>query len=163
MATGGGVPGISTLVDLSAGLVGLCLDYSRKVKNAKEDVDRLYREIQELNATSQRLSQLLGGRDGAGLPATRDLSHVIEESNFKLRELEQQLRPSTTRKLMCRYGVRALKWPFQSGEIDNIIQKLARNRETIVAAMQVDQMYVVCAFATYALYTRLLSNHGLFL
>lgn len=39
---------------------------------------------------------------------------------------------------MSRFGIRALKWPFESSEIDSIVQSLDRNQDTISAALMVD-------------------------
>ncbi len=39
---------------------------------------------------------------------------------------------------MSRFGFRALKWPFESKEIDSIIKNLERYRDTLSAGLAVD-------------------------
>jgi hypothetical protein len=40
---------------------------------------------------------------------------------------------------MRRYGIRALKWPFKSKEVDQLLASLDRHERTILLGLQVDQ------------------------
>ena len=62
---------------------------------------------------------------------------------LQLQTLNNKLELSTGRKAMRRIGIRALKWPFKSGEIDTVIKKLERYKQTASLALQVDQTYVI--------------------
>ena len=44
---------------------------------------------------------------------------------------------------MSRFGVRALKWPFESKDVDAIIKALERYQDTVSASLNVDQVYVM--------------------
>ncbi|KAG8664912.1 uncharacterized protein FPOAC1_012889 [Fusarium poae] len=50
---------IIAVVDLSAKVLSLCLQYSREVKNAKDDIDRLHDEVAAFQNTTEKLEALL--------------------------------------------------------------------------------------------------------
>jgi len=56
--------------------------------------------------------------------------------------LKEELDPGRTRKTMSSLRLRALKWPFQSKQIDKALKDLERCKSNIVLALQVDQTYV---------------------
>ncbi|KAI0388371.1 WD40-repeat-containing domain protein [Xylariaceae sp. FL0594] len=46
---------------------------------------------------------------------------------------------------MTRFGLRALKWPFESKEVDKILQELARCMQPVTTALQIDQTHALFA------------------
>jgi predicted nucleic acid-binding Zn-ribbon protein len=105
---------VIAVVDLSAKIFSLCLQYSREVKNAKDDIEKLGKEVAAFRATTEELQTLIDGPHGKELKASQQLKFAIEDGRSRLEKLEQQLQPSTRRKRMSRFGLRALKWPFES-------------------------------------------------
>ncbi|KAH7190147.1 hypothetical protein DER44DRAFT_118087 [Fusarium oxysporum] len=134
---------IIALVDLSAKVLSLCFQYSREVKNAKDDIERLRKEVAAFQATTEELKSLVEGSRGKELRASRQLVSVIEDGRSTLGKLAQELQPSTSRKAMRRFGVRALRWPFQSKDIQGTIQNLAGCRANIFLALNVDQTTIL--------------------
>ncbi|KAH6883823.1 hypothetical protein B0T10DRAFT_445692, partial [Thelonectria olida] len=146
---------VIAVVDLSANVLSLCFQYSREVKNAKDDIDRLRNEVENLKATSKRFQGLIDGPHGTKLQATQELHFAVKESRSRLEELEHSLRPSTSRKAMSRFGIRALKWPFQSRDIERTIELFARSRDAISLALQVDQTAIILGIDEKAALDRL--------
>ncbi|CEI41901.1 unnamed protein product [Fusarium venenatum] len=70
-------------------------------------------------------------------------SSAIEDGRSRLESLEQQLQPSTHRKVMSRFGARAFKWPFECKEVEGTIQNLVRCRENISLALNIDQTVIL--------------------
>jgi hypothetical protein len=134
---------VIAVVDLSAKVLSLCLQYSRKVKNAKDDIDRLRKEVAAFQDTTKKLRTLLEGSHGKELNASHQLVSAIEDGHSTLGELEQlleqHLQPSAGRKVMSRFGMRALKWPFESKDAEGTIQHLERCRGNISLALNIDQ------------------------
>ena len=56
-----------------------------------------------------------------------------------LDKLKTQLEPSNTRKAMSQFGVRALKWPFTSKEVEKFIASLESYEQTYTLALLADQ------------------------
>jgi predicted nucleic acid-binding Zn-ribbon protein len=136
----GVVSSVIAVVDLSAKVFSLCLQYSREVKNAKGDIEQLRKEVANFQTTTKRVQNLVEGAHGQELEASRQLNSAIKDGHSRLEELMQKLEPSKRKKAMSRLGIRALKWPFQSKDIEGTIQHLARCRENILLALNVDQM-----------------------
>ena len=130
---------VIAVVDLSAKVFSLCLQYSRGVKNAKGDIERLHKEVADFKTTAEQVQKLLKEPCGQQLEASQQLDSAINYGHATLEKLAQDLEPSTGRKAMSRFGIRALKWPFESKDIEGTIQSLARCRENVVLALSVDQ------------------------
>ncbi|KAH7200625.1 hypothetical protein BKA60DRAFT_469988 [Fusarium oxysporum] len=134
---------VIAVVDLSAKVFSLCLQYSREVKNAKDDIKSLYKEVAAFQDTTEKLKALLEGPRGKELKASQQLVSAIEDGHSTLGKVEQRLRPSTGRKAMSRFGMRALKWPFESKDVEGTIEKLERCRGNISLALNVDQTVIL--------------------
>ncbi|KAI7762677.1 hypothetical protein LZL87_014165 [Fusarium oxysporum] len=134
---------VIAVVDLSAKVFSLCLQYSREVKNAKDDIERLREEVTAFQDTTKKLQTLVEGPRGKELSASQQLKSAIDDGRSRLESLEQQLQPSTGRKTMSRFGLRALKWPFESKDVEGTIQNLVRCRQNISLALNIDQTVIL--------------------
>lgn len=134
-----GAASVIAVIDLSAKIILLCLQYSAAVKNAKKDIERLQRTVSDIKDVFGQVNQLLDGRDKSLLSATHNLSDSLKECLLQLEELKTRLEPGKTRKSMSRFGVRALQWPFTSEEVEMLVVRLERYEQTYTLALQVDQ------------------------
>ncbi|PNP59236.1 hypothetical protein FNYG_14987 [Fusarium nygamai] len=134
---------VIAVVDLSAKVFSLCLQYSREVKNAKGDIERLCKEVATFQATTKKLQILIEGPRGKELSASQQLKSAIEDGRSRLEGLAQQLQPSTHRKVMSRFGARAFKWPFECKDVEGTIRNLVRCRENISLALNIDQIVIL--------------------
>ncbi|KAJ0133229.1 hypothetical protein HZ326_22093 [Fusarium oxysporum f. sp. albedinis] len=130
---------IIAVVDLSAKVIGWCARYAQDVKHAKEDKARLSREVTRLHLELQNARDLLNGLQGLRLKASHALFLATADSESQLRYLEKSLAFSQQSGKM---RLDALKWPFQSKEVDVIAQGLRRCTEAIYSTLQVDQTSV---------------------
>ncbi|KAK2926959.1 hypothetical protein FoTM2_012133 [Fusarium oxysporum f. sp. vasinfectum] len=126
-------------IDLSAKVGLLCLEYAKAVKNAQTEIAQLHREAVELEKGLTDMQSLLEGADKEKLKSSQRLNGALKDSVMQLQMLEKRLHPSTSRKAMSRIGLRALKWPFESKEIDPFITNLRKNKDIISLTLQVDQ------------------------
>jgi hypothetical protein len=135
-----GAASVITVVDLSAKIASLCFQYSVAVKNAKEDIQRLQRRVNDIKDILEQVKQLLDGQDKVRVSATSKLSDSsLQQCFLQLEELKTRLEPGKSRKIMSRLGVRALKWPFTSKEVEKIVITLEKYKQTFSLALQVDQ------------------------
>lgn len=127
------------LIDTSAKIASLCFQYSVAVKDAKKDIERLQFKANDLKGVLGGVKKLLlDGRDKTWLSATHKLARSLKDCSLRLEELETQLDPGKTRKVMSRLGVR-LKWPFTSKDVEKIMNDLERYEQTFSLALHVDQ------------------------
>lgn len=134
---------VIAVIELSAKVASLCLEYSSAVKRAKSDIQRLLHELGTLKITLEGVRQLLESPNGGRLQTSQRLRDGLNGCSFQLTELEtnleNKLNAEKSRKVMRKFGFRALKWPFESKDTDGIIATFERCRDTLSAALNVDQ------------------------
>jgi hypothetical protein len=137
---------IIAVVDLSAKVGSLCFRYSREVASARESIASLQRELGSLQDVIKRLDTVLQRPDSASLSTRPEISRALDDCLDQLNILDTRLDIGKTRKTLSRLGIRALRWPFESKEVEKIIVNLEHWKQTISLAFQVDQTYVSFSF-----------------
>ena len=138
----GSAASIIAVIDLSAKVASLCFRYYSAVKNARSDVERLQGELERLKTTLESTQRLLESPDGKRLQTSQDLWDGLIDCSSQLSQLqsrlEKKLDPGFVRKAIRRTRFGALKWPFESKEIDSIIKNLEGYRDTLSIGLAVD-------------------------
>ncbi|KAL6411045.1 hypothetical protein AUP68_07482 [Ilyonectria robusta] len=107
---------VIAIIDLSAKVAVLCLDYSTAVGNARADITRLRSRLYHLGTTLQGVRHLLDDPSSQALATSRRLVDSVDACTSELAQSQSRLDPGKARKAMRRFGIRALKWPFDSKE-----------------------------------------------
>ncbi|KAI9765959.1 MAG: hypothetical protein M1839_005275 [Geoglossum umbratile] len=141
-----GAASAMAVIDISAKILSLCFQYSVAVKDAKKDIERFQRKVTDIKAALEKIKQLLDGQDRARLSTTDELSNSLKECLRELEELKAELKPGKTHKAVSRFGVRALKWPFTSKQVEKIVSSLERYGQSFALALQVDQTGLMLDF-----------------
>lgn len=129
---------IIAIINLSAKIAVICTKYIADVKDAKEDVERLEKEIEAVRAIFTSAREPLDNSESSRLSASQNLHNTISNCLSLLEELNDRLQLKN-QKLMRRYGLRALKWPFKTQEVDKFVRILAGHKQTVLVALQIDQ------------------------
>jgi len=139
----GSAASVIAVLDLSVKVASLCFQYSKAVKNAKPDIERLRGELDRLKTVLEGALQLFETPNGARLQTSQRLRDGLDGCTSQLAELqtklEAKLNSRPARRVISRFGIHALKWPFESKGVDGIITTLAHYRDTLSAALAVDQ------------------------
>ena len=130
---------VVALVETSFKVLSLCAEYYFHVKNAKQDADRFCLEVKAFINVLQNLNRLARGPAAPRLFASRSLNDEIQQCLLHLEHLRKKLDPGKGRKAMSRYGIRALKWPFERKELEKDIGVLERYKSTFNATLSIDQ------------------------
>ncbi|OAQ60074.1 vegetative incompatibility protein HET-E-1 [Purpureocillium lilacinum] len=139
------VANVIAVVDLSVKVTALCVDYGKGVKNAKSDIVRLHLEVAGLQSAAYGVQELLRGPSGERLKTSEQLCNAARHCHSQLQALLDQLRPKTAPEALTPIGFRALKWPFQSKEVERIVQDMGRYAQVMNQSLQVDQTYGICS------------------
>jgi hypothetical protein len=134
-----GAASVIAVIDISAKIAALCFQYSIAVEDAKSDIERIERKVGDIKRILESIKKLLDGPRTARLSTTNSLFKSLKQCLLELQELEKGLKPGKTRKTMSRFGVRALKWPFTSKQVERIISSMEGYEQTFTLALQVDQ------------------------
>ena len=140
------VASVVTLVEVSLNVLSLCAEYYSNVKDAKNDIDRFCLEIETFIDILQRLQSLARNPKTEHIFKSQSLSDSIEQCRSDLQKLQQKLNPGKRRRTMSRFGIRALRWPFESKGMQEIVATLERYKSTFTAALSIDQTYVACSY-----------------
>ncbi|KAF3359144.1 Aminomethyltransferase [Verticillium dahliae VDG1] len=134
---------IIAIIDLSAKVAKLCSDYSTAVGNARTDITRLQSQLGSLGECLQGARRLLNDPNNQSLAASRKLVDSIDGCTSELVQVQNRLDPGKARKAMRRFGLRALRWPFDSKEVSGIVSNLERYNQTIMWCLQIDQTTIL--------------------
>lgn len=130
------------VIGISAKVASLCYQYITKVKDAKEDIQRLGDTVTDTKNVLEKLQRLLHKHDKSQLSTTNTLL-ALQGCSKELEELEAKLKAKLERHgrrtVMRGFGLRALKWPLTSKEVEKIVQNLEKYGHTFSLALQVDQ------------------------
>ncbi|OAF98603.1 uncharacterized protein CC84DRAFT_1234386 [Paraphaeosphaeria sporulosa] len=138
-----GAASVIAVIDISAKIVSLCLQYSKAVRGAKDDIERVQGKVSDITHILEQIKQLLDSQDKTQLSATQGLFSSLTKCLKELENLQVELEPGKGRKTMSRIGFRALKWPFTSKQVDKIVSSLKGCEQTLSLALQVDQTTAV--------------------
>ena len=136
----GGVASVIAVVELSANVAKLCVQYARAVQNAQGEIKRLQTSVNSLQDVLKEAQQIIDEPAGTRLAISSKTSALLDGCSMHLSNLQEKLNPRKSRKLMSRIGLQDLKWPFGRKELDGIIDELARDKQTVALAFQLDQM-----------------------
>jgi chromosome segregation ATPase len=138
MAGLGDAASVIAVIDLSAKVASLCFQYSREVASAKKEIVSLQEELGGLQDVLAKLKHLLE-QPNAKLSSLPEIRRSLNNSEDQLKELDKGLDIKTSRKTLSRLGLRALKLPFESKEVEKITNRLGRYKQSINLAFQIDQ------------------------
>lgn len=130
---------VTVAADLSAKIIILCSKYFVYVAHARAEIERLKKQLKNLETTLRHANHLLVHPNSQFLSASRELDGPLQKCQAELERLQDKLEPNATRKAMRRFGLRAAKWPFNKGEVEAVTASLVEYREAITAILQIDQ------------------------
>ncbi|KAF2679968.1 hypothetical protein K458DRAFT_374045 [Lentithecium fluviatile CBS 122367] len=137
-----GAASVIAVIDISAQVASLCYQYVTKVKDAKEDIQRLGDTVTDTKNVLENLQRLLDKQGKSQLSTTNTLV-ALQGCSKELEKLEAKLKAKLERHgrrtVMQGFGLRALKWPFTSKEVEKTVQNLDKYGHTFSHALQVDQ------------------------
>ncbi|VUC33727.1 unnamed protein product [Clonostachys rosea] len=139
----GAAANIIAVVQLASKVGSILFQYSKDVKNARDDVETLTQAVAHLRKAAQGVRHLLESHNGERLKTSQDLAVVTRQAEEQLQKLDRRLEPSSRRQTMKRFGFRALKWPFQSSEAQKLVADIERCTQTMNFALQIDQTEII--------------------
>ncbi|KAG8422905.1 hypothetical protein J3459_009932 [Metarhizium acridum] len=146
---------VIAVIEISGRVAAICFQYSKGVKDAKSEANRLLREVNNLGETTSSVQDLLDGPCETTLKTSSKLLDAIEEARIHLSKLKDDLRPSSAQKAFRRLRVGALKWPLKSKDVEKVVKQLGRCGQNISLALQVDQTSILLSLDQKAFLSRL--------
>ncbi|KAL2144248.1 hypothetical protein VTI28DRAFT_9385 [Corynascus sepedonium] len=142
----GAVASTAAIVELAAKIASLCLKYSTAVKNARADIERLQQCIASLKTAVEGAQKLLQSPHEAQLQTLRKLREPLNNTYLQLDDIAAKLETKSYKGRRAKLvrplrllRLQALKWPFESNDVDKIIVTLEREMASFSTALQIDQ------------------------
>jgi hypothetical protein len=138
----GAAASIINVVQLAGEVFGVCLEYSLQVKDAKRDIERLQDQCSDLQKLLAKVADLASAPNADKLPALAEVLQPggpLQKCQLELESLLSKLEGGSKSE-MKRVGLRALKWPFSSAEVDKTVAALERCKAAFTLALATDQI-----------------------
>lgn len=129
-----------TVAQISSKIFLACQDYYLSAKNARADIQRLSSELAELTDVMEAIGDMGKISCSNKLSILKTLckpNGALEQCRADLGSLAERLDVGTGDK--TRFGLRALKWPFSSKDVDKAIMTIERYKATFNLALTADQ------------------------
>jgi len=136
----GATASVVAIVDLSVKVASLLFQYSKDVRHAAADIERIKSETTNLKNAWDSVKELLAGPNGSRLAALQKFAVALTDSRSRLEQLEQTLDPGARRSALRKVGVR-LKWPLDKKDVEKTVQDLAGCTQKISLGLLLDQTY----------------------
>ncbi|GAP85276.2 putative vegetative incompatibility protein HET-E-1 [Rosellinia necatrix] len=127
------------VAELSAKVVALCFRYSQEVRHAKKDIERVIDEVRNMEKLATDLRALLDTDQRTKLESLGRLKGALSDLQSKLNDLHDKPAPRHTQRVMGRLGIRALKWPFESKDVERILGGFTSCIQLLTTALHIDQ------------------------
>ena len=138
-----GAAGVIAVIDISAKIFELCQNYVSAVKEARKDIQRLRDGVTSLQDVLTDVRDLAEESSSSRRTVLSRLSQhdgPVQRCERDLRQLVTQLEPGEGESKMRRVGLRALKWPFSSKDIDKRLQLINGHKATFILALTSDSL-----------------------
>ncbi|KAL5325365.1 hypothetical protein ACEPPN_006490 [Leptodophora sp. 'Broadleaf-Isolate-01'] len=142
-----GAASIIAVIDISAKIFELCQTYVSAVKEARKDIQRLRDGVTSLQDVLTDVRDLAEDSSSSRRSIFSRLSQhngPVQQCERDLRRLVAQLELGEGESKMRQFGLRALKWPFSSKDIDKRLQIINEHKATFTLALTSDNLQVLC-------------------
>ncbi len=132
---------VVALTQISAQVFDLCRKYYTEVKEARKEIQRLRDEITSLQDVLTNVVDLADASNPIKLSVLDRLNRAdgpVQQCQSQLTGLVARLYPGDGPNRMRHLGLRALKWPFDSKDVDKVITAIERHKATFNLALTAD-------------------------
>ena len=138
-----GAASIIAVIDIAAKIFEICQTYVLAVKEARKDIQRLRDGVTSLQDVLTDVKDLAEDSSSSKRSAFSRLNQYngpVQQCERDLRRLMAQLELGEGESRMRQFGLRALKWPFSTKDIDKRLQVINDHKATFTLALISDNL-----------------------
>jgi hypothetical protein len=138
----GAAASVVAIVQITGTIFSLCWEYYTEAKDAKEHIKRLRNEVKSLQDVIAEIGELIDSPSSAKLAVLSSFNHQdgpLQQCLTDLTDLLMKLDKSQGKSSMRKFGLRSLKWPLSSKEVNNATTAIERHKSLFMLALNVDQ------------------------
>ena len=139
-----GAASVIAVVQISGRVFDLCRTYYLEVKEARKDIQLLRDEVTSLQDVLTNVADLAEDPDSAKLSILGLLNQPdgpVQQCQKDLAGLALKLETGQGKCKMKQFGLRALKWPFSSKDVEKLLTTIGRHKATFNLALTADHVY----------------------
>jgi hypothetical protein len=140
MAGIGEAANIIAVIQITAQVVKLCGGYLSEVNDARQDIEQLRSKALALRGVLEHAQRIVKDPKSGKLPVSNSVLESLKQCLSDLQLLQTKLDPGKRGKVMKRFGLRALKWPFTRVEFEKTVETLDGYTTTFNTAVLADQL-----------------------
>ncbi|KAL2676526.1 hypothetical protein Neosp_010287 [[Neocosmospora] mangrovei] len=129
---------IAAIIDLSEQVATLCLEFSAADKNSS-DIAKLQSCIKALGTALKSTQKVVESHSSQNLVVSQETLDVIDSCRKSVSTIKSSLEKNIGKNVPRRFGVRSLKWPWNSDQVDTLILKLDRYEQVITLGLEPDK------------------------
>lgn len=129
---------IIAIVTAAGSILSLLSKYVKDVQNARDDVDYLLKQIQDIQSLLLRIEKIDKSPHSAKLPALDTALKAIQKTFSDIQELEEKLKPKPRKRFISSVGLQALQWPFTKEQMASYITRFEGEKTSLILALQAD-------------------------
>ncbi|KAK6538211.1 hypothetical protein TWF694_011092 [Orbilia ellipsospora] len=141
---------VIAVIQISISVVNLCDEYFKRVKNAKEEIEKVRNQVALNLQILKNAQELLDGPYRAKLSASAGFKNALSIGKAELETLQQKLQENffqqseQGKKRNSFFNrMKDFRWPFTLTEIQQVITKLENVRQGVEQCIQIDQLRVI--------------------
>lgn len=138
-----GAASVIAVIQISGQVFDLCRAYYLEVKEARKDIQRLRDEVtslQDVLANVADLAEDPGSAKRSILSLLNQYDGPVQQCQKDLTGLIAKLEPGQGKNQMKQFGLRALKWPFTSKDVEKLLTDIGRHKATFNLALTADHV-----------------------
>jgi hypothetical protein len=133
---------VIAVIQISSQIFDLCRTYYTNVRDARKDIERLRTEITSLQDVLANVIDLTDDPNSSSLRTLNILNQEdgpVQQCQLELADLAAKLKPREDKSRMRQFGLRALKWPLTTKEVDKILVAIGKHKASFTLALTTDQ------------------------
>ena len=134
---------VIAVVQISGQVFQLCQAYYSGVKEARKNIKLLRDEITSLQDVLTHVADLAedpGSANPSILSLLDQQNGPVQQCQKDLKGLVLKLEPGQENNKMKQFGLRALKWPFSSKDVEKLLTTIGRHKATFNLALTADNV-----------------------
>ncbi|MCJ1395280.1 hypothetical protein MMC18_008164 [Xylographa bjoerkii] len=138
----GAAASVVAIIQITAQIYDLCRTYYVNVRDARRDIQRLQHEVTSLERLLTSLADLYDDSDSN----TLRVFGLLNEAGGPMQQCQAQLSELVTRLdigekgKVKQFGLRALKWPLNSKDVDKTVAIINRHKASFTLALSADHI-----------------------
>lgn len=138
-----GAASIIAVIQITQSVSLALKDYYEDVRDARDDIRKLYNSVKNLEAILSQIQDLLNQCDGHRfyiMNLFTDSSGPLRQLEFELHKLQLELKVSPKNQRGLGKAVQSLAWPFKKKEVEKSIFTIDQHKSNLILEIGIENL-----------------------